>query len=60
MMIEIEPNQWATIVTLYLANGNVTNDPGRAAVATVRLETRKGDQYRQIELPQLGFLHSVH
>lgn len=60
MMVEIEPNQWATVVTMFTAKGIETNDPSRAAVATVRLETRKGDQYRQIELPTLGFLHSVH
>lgn len=60
MLVEVEPNLWATVVTLYTAAGNVTSNPDKAAVATVRLETRKGDQYRQIELPQLGFLHSIH
>lgn len=59
MMVEVEPNVWATVVTMFTAKGIETSNPNRAAVATVRIETRKGDQYRQIELPTIGFLHSV-
>lgn len=60
MLVEIEPNTWATIVTMFTAKGTETNDPTRAAVVTVRIETRKGDDYRQIPMPAFGLLHSVH
>lgn len=60
MMVEIDPQTWGTIVTMFTNKGIETNDPRRATLAIVRIERAKNDEYRQIELPSYSFLHSIH